>query len=309
MQIHEFPGRYCIYARSHLLTKASTVGGEKKLSRKGWRVERSRRERERKRERKRHVFFTLFLVDDVLTQKEKRKEKGIRGIRRLKGNVTVCGLHYKMAGDAERGEGTDIADYLRDVLFYEPDRTYRMCPFFFSLSFFLPFDHLNHRRIRRSTPFLETLLVAAIINLYRLPDLYYLYHLYRSLTYTMVFLSRPKVYSSLPRWTLDKLWTVPLEGEQVFKAFSLLDYFTTCDHMCRVIRWYDESEMKMMKNYFSFLFANYFRKYFRGYLPRSCTSWEWRRKDFTIDFSKKKKSFISRLLKRKRKNRRGEEIS
>lgn len=289
MQIHEFPGRYCIYARSHLLTKASTVGGEKKLSRKGWRVERSRRERERKRERKRHVFFTLFLVDDVLTQKEKRKEKGIRGIRRLKGNVTVCGLYYKMAGDAERGEGTDIADYLRDVLFYEPDRTYRMCPFFFSLSFFLPFDHSNHRRIRRSTPFLETLLVAAIINLYRLPDLYYLYHLYRSLTYTMVFLSRPKVYSSLPRWTLDKLWTIPLEGEQVFKAFSLLDYFTTCDHMCRVIRWYDESEMKMMKNYFSFLFANYFRKYFRGYLPRSCTSWEWRRKDFTIDFSKKKK--------------------
>lgn len=77
--------------------------------------------------------------------------------------------------------------------------------------------------------------------------------------------------------------------------------------MCRVIRWYDESEMKMMKNYFSFLFANYFRKYFRGYLPRSCTSWEWRRKDFTIDFSKKKKKFYQSFIKKKKKkpSRRG----
>lgn len=150
MQIHEFPGRYSIYARSHLLTKASTVGGEKKLSRKGWRVERSRRERERKRERKRHVFFTLFLVDDVLTQKEKRKEKGIRGIRRLKGNVTVCGLHYKMAGDAERGGGDGYCGLFEGCALLRARSNVSDVPFLFFpffLSSFRPFESPTHSTI------------------------------------------------------------------------------------------------------------------------------------------------------------------
>lgn len=199
MQIHEFPGRYCI----HLLTKALTVGGEKKLSRKGWRVERSRasEKREREREKEKDTFSPSFWWMMFNTKRKKeRKEKEKENVeRRLKGNVTVCGLHYKMAGGVEGG--TDIADYLRDVLFYEPDRTYRMCPFFFSFFLFFlstiwitdalddpPFPRNASRAFRRgdnkSLPLVWPLLLVPLV-----PSRPWYF------MYTMLFLFRPKVYS------------------------------------------------------------------------------------------------------------------